>query len=337
MSEASGCQTGTEPRLIGRPGGGHDTEEARNEGSHDHYQGKHDRFRRHPRAEPRRRAPGRHREHRQRGTTRLYLWCAPLPTTSTTLEQIDPGCIEPAGRREVFDFGDRKVGTTSPAQGFELGVFGNDPPPSTPRSASPATTPRPITAHRRCRALAGRQLPHHRHLHPHGHRAQARHPAHRTRGPDGGADRQGGHHPDPAGPAPDARRVRAGLRSSWGGGASSGHRPPRRQSATVTFSGARTTTPRSCSEATSRRPRSNFRPGKFSQEPTTIKARLKHLKQLRKEPTAPKIKIKFTATDEFGQRVTEERKVELCSRVINSDRALRSQSAGGTPHGNDLL
>ena len=51
-----------------------------------------------------------------------------------------------------------------------------------------------------------------------------------------------------------------------------------------------------------------------------IKARLKHVKQLKKEPTNPKIKIKFTATDEFGQRVTEERKVELCTRLIHVDR-----------------
>ena len=69
--------------------------------------------------------------------------------------------------------------------------------------------------------------------------------------------------------------------------------------------------------------------------PTTIKARLKHLKQLRKEPTAPKVKIKFTATDEFGQRATDELKVELCSRVIHE--RPRNRSAGGTPHGNDLL
>ena len=55
---------------------------------------------------------------------------------------------------------------------------------------------------------------------------------------------------------------------------------------------------------------------------TTIKARLKHLKQLRKEPTAPKVKIKFTATDEFGQRATEERKVELCSRLTGPPRKI---------------
>lgn len=34
----------------------------------------------------------------------------------------------------------------------------------------------------------------------------------------------------------------------------------------------------------------------------------------------PKIKIKFTATDEFGQTATEERKVTLCSRLIRVDR-----------------
>ena len=52
----------------------------------------------------------------------LDLWCAPLPTTPTPLEQIDGGCFERVGRGEVFDFGDRRVGTTSPAQGFALGI-----------------------------------------------------------------------------------------------------------------------------------------------------------------------------------------------------------------------
>jgi hypothetical protein len=45
----------------------------------------------------------------------------------------------------------------------------------------------------------------------------------------------------------------------------------------------------------------------------SIKARLEHLKQLKEEP---KIKIKFVATDEFGQTATEERKVTLGSRLI---------------------
>jgi hypothetical protein len=52
----------------------------------------------------------------------------------------------------------------------------------------------------------------------------------------------------------------------------------------------------------------------------TIKAKLKHLKRLKEEPTKPRIKIKFTATDEFGQTATDEAKVTLCSRLIRVDR-----------------
>jgi hypothetical protein len=51
-------------------------------------------------------------------------------------------------------------------------------------------------------------------------------------------------------------------------------------------------------------------------EPTNFKAKLKHLERLKEEPTKPKVKIKFAATDEFGQTATEERKVTLCSRLI---------------------
>jgi hypothetical protein len=55
-------------------------------------------------------------------------------------------------------------------------------------------------------------------------------------------------------------------------------------------------------------------------EHNNVKARLKHLKQLREEPTSPKIKIKITATDEFGQKATEVHRVTLCSRLIRIDR-----------------
>jgi hypothetical protein len=51
--------------------------------------------------------------------------------------------------------------------------------------------------------------------------------------------------------------------------------------------------------------------------PTEIKARLEHLRQLKAKPTAPRIKVKFKATDEFGQTATEERQVVLCRRVVN--------------------
>ena len=247
--------------------------------------------------------------------TDLDLWCAPLPTTSTTLEQIDGGCFEPAGRREVFDFGDRQVGTTSPAQGFALGIKPSTTP-STPRSASPATTPRPITAHRRCRPDA-MQLPHHRHLHPHGHRAQARHPAHRTRGPDGGADRQRGHHPDPAGPAPDARRVRAGPPAAGEEGRGQHH------SAWMEIGHCHVL---GCPDYDAKlvlggdviKTTKHFRPNDASRHPDRGQGQAPEAAQ--EGADEPQDQIKFTATDEFGQRVTEERKVELCSRLIHVDR-----------------
>ena len=93
------------------------------------------RFRRHPRAGPRRRAPGRHREHRQRGRVLAAVALVrPLPTTPTTRRRRRSigGAIE---RRASFDFGDRQVGTTSPAQRFAAGGLDageSDPRPSTP-------------------------------------------------------------------------------------------------------------------------------------------------------------------------------------------------------------
>jgi hypothetical protein len=57
----------------------------------------------------------------------LAPWhCVPLPTPPTTLEQIPEGCLDPFGDGPSFDFGDRQVGTTSPAQNFALGVIDND-------------------------------------------------------------------------------------------------------------------------------------------------------------------------------------------------------------------
>jgi hypothetical protein len=50
-------------------------------------------------------------------------YCPPLPTSPTTLEQIPGGCLDQYGGGPSFDFGDRQLGTTSPAQGFALGVF----------------------------------------------------------------------------------------------------------------------------------------------------------------------------------------------------------------------
>ena len=45
---------------------------------------------------------------------------------------------------------------------------------------------------------------------------------------------------------------------------------------------------------------------------TKFKAKLKDLSRLKESPTRPKVKIRFTAIDVFGQRATDELKVRLC-------------------------
>ena len=117
------------------------------------------------------------------------------------------------------------------------------PKPSTPASASPATTPRPITAHRRSRPLT-----------PGSSRAASStspspppapgpggHPEHRARGPDGNAHRQRGHHRDSAGPAAAALRLGTeGLRWQSGGRCcrrSSRSSPPTNNDSTVVVRG----------------------------------------------------------------------------------------------------
>ncbi len=184
--------------------------------------------------------------------TRLYLWCAPLPTTPTTSALVDGGCLESVGRREVFDFGDRRVGTTSPAQGFEVGVFGNDPPPFNPTisvsgdytqtNSCPPTLSGPFGMGGSCLITVT--------FNP------------TDTGPKRGTLRTGPggptlpltgngvkHRTPPVLPLTLDESVR-GFQPV-GGGAWSTSITPRWKSATVTLAGARSTTPSSCSEATS--------------------------------------------------------------------------------------
>ena len=256
--------------------------------------------------------------------TDLYLWCAPLPTTPTTPEQVfDGGCSEPVGRREVFDFGDRKVRTTSPAQGFALWVTINDtfnPTISvsgdyTQTNNCPPTLVGPAFFGGGC-LITVTFTP-------------------TDTGPKRGTLRTGPGGPTVAltgkgvtTPTPPVLPLTldAYVRSPPAAGGRG----------VVNISSARMEIGPHCHVLgcpvydaklvlggdvmkTTKR----FKVGaeitrRVRHRP--IEARVKHLKQLRKEPTAPKIKIKFTATDEFGQTATEESKVELCSRLIHVDR-----------------
>jgi hypothetical protein len=247
-----------------------------------------------------------------------------------TLEQIlstpPGGCGEPAGRREVFDFGDRKVGTTSPAQGFALFVDANGtfnprisvsgdytqtnnclptlpfpqlqpclitvtftPTGTGPKRGTLRTGPRGPTVALTGNGVTTRTPP----VLPLTLDVDVRDPQQlRRTGVVSTATAAIGHCHVLGCPDYDATLVLGGDVK----------KTTKQLPATVAAGGPLAAT-----------------------VPTTIKARLKHLKQLRKEPTAPKIKIKFTATDEFGQTATDERKVELCSRLIHVD------------HGNDVI
>jgi len=249
--------------------------------------------------------------------TRFFLWCAPLPTASTTPEQvIDGGCIEPAEGRKVFGFGDRRVGTTSPAQGYELVVSLNDTfNPTISVSGDyaqtndcPPTLAGPAFFGGSCLITV-------------------------TFTPTSSGPRRGALRTGPGGPTVtltgkgvstptppvlpltldvdvrDPQQLgRRGVVNINYARMEIGHCHvlgcPDYDARLVLGGDVKKTTKR-------------FKVGGEADlaRSRTIKARLKHLKQLRKEPTAPKIKIKFTATDEFGQRATEERKVELCSQI----------------------
>jgi hypothetical protein len=50
-------------------------------------------------------------------------YCPPLTTSPITVEQVPLECLDSFGAGPSFDFGDRQLGTTSPAQGFALGVY----------------------------------------------------------------------------------------------------------------------------------------------------------------------------------------------------------------------
>jgi hypothetical protein len=245
----------------------------------------------------------------------LGLWCAPLPTPPTTFEQIEHGCMEQVGRREVFDFGDRKVGTTSPAQGFELGlqtvndIFNptisvsgdyaqtNSCPPTLLYSCLITVTFTPTDTGPKRGTL-------------------------RT-GPGGPTVALTGNGVTTRTPPVLPLTLDVYMRNTQQLGrrgavnidnvvAEMGHCHVRGcpdYDAKLVLGG-------DVKKTTKQLPATN----QVADPRTRIKARLKHLKQLRKEPTAPEIKIKFTATDEFGQRVTEERKVELCSPLIHVDR-----------------
>ena len=269
----------------------------------------------------------------------LFPWCAPLPTTPLPADGQIPGggCLD-AGPREVFDFGDRQVGTTSPAQGFYTVVLRGDFKPGDrhfdPRvSVSGDYTqtnncPPTLLATEGC-LITVTFAP----------RSTGPKKGTLSIGPEGPTAKLSGRGVTTRTPPVLPLTLEASVRNAILGDAILGTRhgdaslEPKRWRRGVVSGITADTNIGDCLmpqcpdydtkvvlrgdvKKTTKQLAANSGPAHF-------KARLKHLKQLKEEPTPPKIKIKFVATDEFGQTATEEGKVELCSRVIRHPENVR--------------
>ena len=233
---------------------------------------------------------------------RVALWCAPLPTTSTTSSRSTPAALSRGRRREGLRLRRPEGRNDEPGAGLWAGILTiNDifRPTISVSGDYTQTNNCPPT-------LAGpalsRWLPHHRHLRPHGHRAQAGHPAHRTRGADGGAHRQRGHHPTPPVLPLTLGRVRAGPPAA-------GKEGVVRHNTVAADNRAlsRSRVPGLRRQARARRRRQEDHeaiPATKQLSPTTDQdeGHAQAPEAAQEGADAPKIKIKFTATDEFGQR-----------------------------------
>ena len=230
-------------------------------------------------------------------------YCPPQPTTPTSVTQVPFECLNPFGSGPSFDFGDRQVGTPSPAQGFALGVY------AVPSAPTDSLTPE---------------------INVSGDYAQTNNcPPTLSAGP---AQAQGclimvTFNPSSTGP-------KEGTLSTGSGGP------------TVALTGNGVTTPTppvlpllltaegNSKENLAKKLRLRVvanndstlvaRGGKIKETTQQLAAldwnrftvRLKDLKRLEEKPTRPKFKIKFTATDQFGQTATDESEVTLCRKLI---------------------
>jgi hypothetical protein len=244
----------------------------------------------------------------------LYLWCAPLPTTPGPPGPLpEDGCVvindPPTGWS--FAFGDRQVGTTSPAQGFALGVTDETFNPRIRVSGDYAQTNNcPPTL------SAGAE--------PEGCVIRV------TFAPTGTGPKHGTLSTGPGGPTVALTGTGVKHRTPWDWPLTldANVRPKQklRRSGVVRDIRAGTNIgqcliPQCPDYDTQLVLRGDVK--KTTKQLTAnapdfkeMNARLEHPKRLRAEPTRPKIKIKLVATDEFGQTATEVLKVKLCTRLV---------------------
>jgi hypothetical protein len=245
-------------------------------------------------------------------------YCPPPPTpstTPTTLDQVALECLDLGAGS--FDFDDRQVGTTSPAQRFTLGVWSTDTftPDISVSGDYAQTNDCPPTLSVTGDQVQGCQIT-------------------VTFAPTGTGPRNGTLSTGPGGPtvALAGTGVTTPTPWDWPLKLDASVRSPqklRQLGRRGVVRGINATTeighchvlgcPDYDSTLVLRGDVKKTTKQLAANEKTKIKPRVEHLKRLKEEPTKPKIKIKFAATDEFGQTATKERKVTLCSRLIRVD------------------
>ena len=201
--------------------------------------------------------------------------------------------MSPSGEPS-FDFGDRQVGTTSPAQPFALGVFDDDSfNPTISVSGDYAQTndcPPTLSLVPQTRAASSPS--------PSPPRAPGPSSGTLSTGPGGPTVALTGNGvttPTPwdwplellrasAETVPSLTEKKVALRATTN-----------IDSTVVVSGGVKKTTKRLAAG-----------------EKTKFKAKIKHLTRLREEKPVPRVEIRFAATDEFGQTATEKIKVEFC-------------------------
>ena len=225
-------------------------------------------------------------------------YCPPLPTPPTSTEQIPGGCLDPLGAGPGFDFGDRQVGTTSPAQGFALGVYDNDaldPRISVSGDYAQTNNCPPTLSAGAFPQLQGCLIM-------------------VTFTPTGTGPKNGTLSTGPGGPT--AALTGSGVTTPTPPALplllSVSSRSKQKLEKKVTLFA--TTNYDSTLVARGDKIKKTTKQ-LAALESTRIKPRLKHLKRLKQKPTRPKVKIKLAATDEFDQTATEETKVTLCRRI----------------------
>jgi hypothetical protein len=245
-------------------------------------------------------------------------YCPPLPTQTTTLDQVPQECQDQFGfslSRPSFDFGDRQVGTRSAAQGFALAVFcfpgdSCNEAPLNPRisvsgdyaqtnNCPPTLSVTTIPQVQGCLITVT--------FAPTGTGAKHGTLSTGTGGPTVALTGNG-----VTTPTPPALPLLLSVEEARGSIDAKPGQVVLEKKLTLFHA---TTNDDSTLVARGGKIKKTTKQLK-ALEGTTVKAKVKHLKRLKEKSTRPEATVNVKVTDDFGQTATEEIKVTLCRRII---------------------